>query len=409
MKILQVSKFLVRRGGVETYVFDLGLLLEGAKHDVQYYGMDGQDRLVGNRWGIYAPATELGGHQGVSRIGDIAQSVDSRENKRRMSRLLDSFKPDIVHFNNIHYHLTPSVIEAAAEYRAHVGKPVGLVMTMHDYHSIVPCDGCMNNRTYDVCDVCLDGRFARCAVRGCTRGGRAKSVVASIEARYWRNRHVYRLLDKVVCPSAYMKEKFDRVPDFVGKTVHLSNFSNVERRTYEKEPYVLYFGAYNRDKGVATLLEIAAKHPEINFKFAGKGPLKDAMDGMDNVEDLGFNTGERLREVVGRASLAIVPSECIENSPFAVIESLCSGTPVLGADIGGIPELIDAGVTGELFRFRDAADLEGKLVSLWNDPLRCANYARNCAEFEPMSPKTYLDRLMEMYGRALEGIPEESS
>ena len=401
MKVLQVSKFLGRRGGVETYLIDLGRLLEKSGCQVEYFGMAGSDRVVGNRWGIYAPALELGGNQNGSRVMDIARTIDSKTNKKLMVQILEKFEPDIVHFNNIHYHLTPSVIEAAAAYKARSKKPVGLVMTMHDYHSVVPCDGCMNNRTYEICDRCLDGHFVRCAIHGCTRGGRAKSAVAFAEAKYWNDKHVFRLLDKVICPSQYMKDKFDRVADFNGRTVHLPNFTNLERRTFEKERYVLYFGAYNRDKGVKTLLQVASKHPEISFKFAGKGPLSSEMKSLSNVQDLGFNTGERLREIVGRATLTVMPSEWLENSPFAVLEALCSGTPVLGANIGGIPELIDDGVTGELFAFRDKEDLERKLVSLWNDPGRCACYAHNCAAFEPMSAESYLIRLSDIYKQAM--------
>lgn len=398
MKVLQVSKFLVHRGGVETYLFDLGALLEDAGHDVQYFGLDDPGKVVGNRWNIYAPNMELGGKQGLSRVKDVARTIESAENAKRFSELLNAFQPDVVHFNNIHYHLTPSVLEAAVRYRRNAKKHISLVMTMHDYHSIVPCDGCMNNRSYEICDECLDGHFLRCAVRGCTRGGRAKSFIAAAEAYWWKRRRIYAGLDVAICPSNYMKKKFDRVPEFAGRTVHLPNFTNLERRTYEKNRYVLYFGAYNRDKGVATLLDIARRHPEIRFKFAGKGPLASSMQEMPNVEDLGFNTGEVLRSIVGRATLAVMPSECLENSPFAVLEALCSGTPVLGANIGGIPELIDDGVTGELFEFRDEEDLEEKLISLWNDPDRCARYSRNCAEFEPMSSGKYLARLMGIYG-----------
>lgn len=409
MKILQVSKFLVRRGGVETYLLDLGSLLSAAGHDVQYYGMEDSNRFVGNDYGIYAPAIELGGRQGVSRVLDVANTINSKAVFKSFSKLLDSFQPDVIHLNNIHYHLTPAVIVAAHRYKVASSKPVCIVMTMHDYHSAVPCDGCMNNSTYEICDRCLDGRYSRCAISQCTRGGRAKSVVAAIESIYWHRKKVYGLLDCAICPSMYMKNKFDRVPEFIGKTVHLPNFTNLERRSYKKERYVLYFGAFNRDKGVGTLLDIAEKHPEIQFKFAGKGPLAGRMNGMPNVENLGFNTGEALREIVGRGTLTAMPSECLENSPFAVLEALCSGTPVLGARIGGIPELIDEGVTGELFEFRNSSDLESKLISLWNDPERCSRYAANCESFEPMSPGHYLDALTDIYAGAMERSSEEFS
>jgi glycosyltransferase involved in cell wall biosynthesis len=408
MKILQVSKFLVRRGGVETYLIDLGQLLKSVGHEVEYFGMDDAERVVGNRYGIYAPPIEFGGNQGLSRIADVRRTIDSKAAADAMARILLEFQPDVVHLNNIHYHLTPSVIEAAYAYKASAGRPIGIVMTMHDYHSIVPCDGCMNNRTYEICDKCLDGRYWRCAIRGCTRGGRAKSAVASMEAAYWARKHVWAKLDCVICPSMYMKQEFDRVSDFTGRTVHLPNFSNLERRTYEKERYVLYFGAYNRDKGVATLLEVAKRHPEIEFRFSGRGPLAPSMRSIPNVCDLGFNTGEKLHAIVGRAALVVVPSECLENSPFTVIEAFCAGTPVLGARIGGIPELVEDGVTGELFEFRNSADLERRLVSLWNDQEKCAHYAANCVRFEPMSGRHYLSELMSIYEKAAARPAEEA-
>lgn len=401
MKILMVNKFLVRRGGVETYVFDLGKLLAAAGHEVQYFGMDCEGRLLGNDWGIYAPNIDLGGQQGVARLLDIPSAVCSREAAQRITHLLGAYHPDVIHFNNLHYHLTPSVIESAAAYRARVKRPVSLVMTMHDYHCIIPCDGCMNNSSYEVCDRCLDGRYLRCAMRACTRGGRAKSVVATLESAYWHRKKIYRSLGRIICPSLCMKDKFDQSPDFMGRTVHLPNFTNVERISApEKSRYVLYFGAYNRDKGVATLLSLARRHPEISFDFAGRGPLAADMKDLPNVHDHGFLEGGALRSVVSRAALVVVPSEWLENSPFTVLEALSAGTPVLGADVGGIPELVDDGVTGELFRFRDEADLERRLVALWNDPARLARYAKNCASFEPMSPEHYVNEIERVYAEA---------
>jgi len=402
MRILQVNKFLIRRGGVETYLLELGHLLEQAGDEVQYFGMDDDNKVVGNRWDIYAPRIDLGGRQRISRVTDIARLINSRVNANRFTQLLELYKPDVIHFNNIHYHLTPSVILAAYEYKRYAEKQVGLVMTMHDYHSIVPCDGCMNNSSYEICDECLDGHYWRCARKCCTRGGRAKSIVAAAEAEYWNKRQVYRCLDRVICPSSFMKEKFDRVPDFTGRTVHIPNFTVLERKSYMKERYILYFGAYNRDKGVATLLDVARHHPDIPFKFAGRGPLTPLMIGISNVDDMGYQTGNELHGLIGRAALVVVPSEWPENSPFVVLEALCCGTPVLGANIGGIPELVNDGVTGELFEFRDPVDLDEKLTALWEDSKRLKAYSRNCIGFSPMTSARYVQELHSVYSFAMD-------
>ena len=411
MRVLLVNKFLERRGGVETYVLELGRVLAEAGHEVQYFGMDGPERVVGNEWGIYVPRIELGGRQGLARVADVARTVRSRTAHDLLADLLRRFQPDVVHLNNIHYHLTPTVIEAAAEYKAAAKRPVGIVMTEHDFHSVIPCDGCLNNSTYQICDECLDGRYFRCARRACVRGGRAKSVVGALESAYWHTCGVYRHVDVAICPSAYMRGKFEAVPEFSGRTAHIPNFSNVQRavRPAKKEGYVLYFGAYNRDKGVGALAEVARRHPEITFRFAGRGPLAEVIRALPNAQDLGFLSGDDLREVIAKASLAVVPSECLENSPFTVIEAQCLCTPVLGANVGGIPELVKDGATGRLFEFRDERDLERKLVKLMTDSELLERYARNCKEFEPMSCEHYLGLLEDVYRHAQERRPHEEA
>ena len=74
---------------------------------------------------------------------------------------------------------------------------------------------------------------------------------------------------------------------------------------------------------------------------------------------------------------------------------------MLGARIGGIPELVNDGVTGELFEFRNAEDFERRLVSLMGDPDRLDRYTKNCASFEPMSQQRYYELLLDVYAEAM--------
>lgn len=73
------------------------------------------------------------------------------------------------------------------------------------------------------------------------------------------------------------------------------------------------------------------------------------------------------------------------------------GTPVLGANIGGIPELIQDGVTGELFESGNAEDLKGKLEALWKDPDKTAQYTQNCKNVKFDTLPEYTDKLMKYY------------
>jgi glycosyltransferase involved in cell wall biosynthesis len=79
------------------------------------------------------------------------------------------------------------------------------------------------------------------------------------------------------------------------------------------------------------------------------------------IEFLGYKPWNEIKEIVGKARFLALPSEWYENNPLSVIESLCLGTPVLGAHIGGIPELIQEGKNGALFESRNINDLKEKI------------------------------------------------
>jgi glycosyltransferase involved in cell wall biosynthesis len=94
-----------------------------------------------------------------------------------------------------------------------------------------------------------------------------------------------------------------------------------------------------------------------------------------------------------KSKFSVVPSEWYENNPFSVIEPLCLGTPVLGANVGGIPELIEPGKSGELFEMGNAEDLEAKLRRML-----AGDYS---FDVEPLrkhfSKDNYLEQMMSVY------------
>ena len=96
------------------------------------------------------------------------------------------------------------------------------------------------------------------------------------------------------------------------------------------------------------------KYNDFNLKLVGTGPLLDRYRSMYkdclNIEFLGFKHWDELKKILQKAQFSIVPSEWYENNPLTIIESYSVGTPVLGANIGGIPELIDPYKTGLIFK-----------------------------------------------------------
>lgn len=140
-------------------------------------------------------------------------------------------------------------------------------------------------------------------------------------------------------------------------------------------------------------MEAAKELPEIPFVFAGSGPLEGELEKIPNVTNVGFQTGEALELLIRQARLTVLPSECYENCPFTVLESISYGTPVLGADIGGIPELIEVGRTGELFESGNLEELKTRLVQQYFDSGKYFLHEKNT---EMMSVERYTDYLMEL-------------
>ena len=130
-----------------------------------------------------------------------------------------------------------------------------------------------------------------------------------------------------------------------------------------------YIGRLSEEKGVRTLIKAAVK-ANVVLNIAGGGPLleelKEKYRKNKNIHFLGHLSAEKTAELLMNSQASIMPSECYENNPLGVIESLCAGTPVIGANIGGIPELIDneSGVVYPSGDVEDLAHLDGGLCFL---------------------------------------------
>jgi len=320
------------------------------------------------------------------------------EARKKIRLVLDSFSPDVVHLNNIQFHLTPSILLEIAKYRKQAGRKVKIIYTAHDYQLICPSHG-LFDCDYRICEKCLSGRYLNCLKTKCVKNSRMKSLLGMLDAYFWKWNHAYDYIDTIICCSAFLKSKLDTQDRFCSKTVAIHNFSNtVSYDQVEKENYVLEFGHLSKDKGTYTLLEAAKKMPETKFVFAGYGEAVQNIERIKNAEYVGFKSGNDLASLVQRAVVSICPSEIYENCPFSVIESQMYGTPVIGSRMGGIPELIDEGITGELFEAGNAAELEEKLRKILYTKGLLERYSANCREKHFETSESYYQKLMAIYG-----------
>ena len=381
MRVLIINKFLYPNGGSETYIFKLGEALEQHGHEVQYFGMEHEGRCVGNRVNAYTSGMDFHGGSKLSKLTYPIKTIYSKEARVQLRKVLDDFKPDVCHLNNFNYQLTPSIILEIVKWRKETGRDCKIIFTAHDYQLVCPNHMLNNPNTHQNCEKCLGGHFVNCMKGKCIHGSTAKSAIGMMEAEFWKWKGTYKYIDTMICCSEFMKSKMDSNPLFATKTVAMHNFiDKVEWKETEKKDYVLYFGRFSEEKGIGTLIKVCKELPDVQFIFAGTGPLEETVNGIKNIKNVGFQKGEALEKLIREARFSIYPSEWYENCPFSVMESQMYGTPVLGANIGGIPELIQVGKTGELFESRNGEDLKRKIEKLWRDKKLCAEYSANCKD-----------------------------
>ena len=403
MRILIVNKFLYPNGGSETYIFKIGKQLQQMGHEVQYFGMEHEGRVVGNHAESYTSDMDFHG-TGISRLLYPFRILYSWESRKKIRIVLEDFHPDVVHLNNINFQLTPSIIDEIRNFDS----SIRIVYTAHDSQWVCPGHLLRVPATGELCTRCIDGAYRNCMKHRCIHNSRIKSILGMLEAEVYRSRNTYKKVDIIICPSEFMNRLLSHNKALRGRTVTLHNFAdyslkNLKLEKNTEQSYVLYFGRYGEEKGIFTLLEACRRLPEIPFIFAGKGPLQEQVNSVDNVTDKGFLSGIELQQLIRNATFTVFPSECYENCPFTVMESQINGTPILASDLGGTPELIQEGVTGETFKAGDVDQLEEKIWKLWNCPERCKEYRENCEALSFADGENGFDTLEE-YCQKLEAI-----
>lgn len=381
MRILLANKFYYRRGGDCVYVLNLEQLLKKHGHEVAVFAMDYPENMD-TEWKRYFP-------KNMGKVMAFTRPFGSREVKDKFNRLLDDFRPDVVHLNNIHTQLSPVLAELAHR------RGIRVVWTLHDYKLLCPRYDCLlNGRT--VCETCFNGNKKACLDNKCMKGSRLASFIGYREAVVWNRQRLENATDILICPSRFMADKMAQGGFDVRKMKVLCNFIDTgkcAKGDYGKGDYYCYIGRLSREKGIGTLIDAANRLP-YKVKIIGDGPLANELKAVahNHIEFLGHKEWDEIKTLVGLARFSVVPSEWYENNPLSVIESQCLGTPVLGARIGGIPELTDM-----TFSSGNVADLKARIEKMWDAPF---DYRKMAEEAQrKYNAETYYDNIIKVYSK----------
>lgn len=388
MRILLSNKFYYRRGGDCIYMLNLEQLLKAHGHEVAVFAMDYPEN-IDTPWKKYFP-------QNMTKLMAFTRPFGSREVRNKFGKLLDDFKPDVVHLNNIHTQLSPVIAELSH------GRGIRTVWTLHDYKLLCPRYDCLRGGK-EICELCFNGDKAPCKTYRCMKGSRLASEIGYREAVTWNRKRLEECTDLFICPSRFMAEKMAQGGFIKDKLKVLCNFIDIEKcrkNDYAKDDYYCYVGRLSHEKGVGTLVEAAARLP-YKLKIIGGGELSEELRIKSEklkgkVEFLGFRQWTDIKDIVGKARFTVMPSEWYENNPLSVIEAECLGTPVLGSRIGGIPELINEGVNGMTFESGNANDLTEKIKAMYNADFDYKAIAD--AAMKRYNAESYYEEIIKVYG-----------
>ena len=400
MKVLLINNCHWRRGGSETVYFGTADLLIKAGHEVVFLGLEDEKN-------IHTEQPEYFVKRGNALKNMVAYFANG-EAAKVVESVIKKEKPDIAHAHLLWGGITASIIPILHKH----GVP--FVHTAHDYRMVCPAYTFRNGRG-EVCESCRGAKFVQCINNRCAKGSLPQSVLMTLEMIY-RNRkwHPAKELDGLIYVSNFAKQKHEEMDVKFAKTMNtvLYNITTVGD-TYppveNNGGYYLYYGRLSGEKGVPTLVDAFAKHPELTLKVVGTGPVEEELKQKQysNIEYLGYKSGEELYNLVRFAKYVCVPSEWYENNPMTIIEAYSMGVPVIGARIGGIPEIVDEGKTGFLFQSGNVESLDKVITqSLAINDMDYAKMKKLAVEFcsQHFSSKQYPQKLLGFYENVIENF-----
>lgn len=397
--ILNVSQNYHVRGGSDRYFFTLAELLQKHGHRVVPFTAASPNN-ESSEWENYFPRGADFEHPGA---GDLLRFLYSHDAVKSIRQLLQDTDINLAHFHIYYGKLTTSILEVLKR------DGIPLIQTLHEYKLTCPVYSHLSND--QICEACEGKHFWRALPKRCNRGSLARTALSVTESYVSKMLGAVKKFDHFISVSHFLRKKMisHGIPEDKISTVH--NFVDVSDITpnFSEGDYILYFGRVHRSKGILTLIAAAVPLTDVPIYIVGDGEAMPEVqriieeNGCKHIHLLGFKQGDELRELIGNSICTVLPSEWYENCPMSVLESYAYGKPVIGADIGGIPELIVDGVDGFLVPSGEQETLQDRL--LWmsehkSEAAEMGRVGRHKMETE-FNADIHYERIMNVYQQFL--------
>jgi glycosyltransferase involved in cell wall biosynthesis len=340
-------------------------------------------------------------HSILMRAGAFWTGAYNRASYREMHRLLEADRPDLVHVHSVYPMFSPSILLACRK----AGVPV--VMTVHTHN--LTCPTWFHLRNGSTCESCLGGNEYQCVRHNCRQNLLESTAYAlrSFVARRFRLFH--NNVDILMVPTHFSKTMLLRAGFDRDQVMVVPNPTAVTEIPSDRAlgDYVAFAGRISPEKGLDTLLSAAALLPHLSFKVAGDGPVLPSMIARapKNVSFEGRLAYDQLLSFYRKARMLVVPSVWFEPFGMVAADAMALGLPVVASRIGGLPDVVDEGVTGLLFEPGNAAELAQQICRIWADPelgARLGQSGRTKAAHR-YSQEAYYRNLLAAYNTAIHG------
>lgn len=308
-------------------------------------------------------------------------NFDKKELSEEFRKELHEYAPDIVHFHNM-FALSLSMIDDCIQLK------IPVVLTLHDYWGICPRN-LLIKEDGSLCDE-KDARCLMCHGNLILEDG----ATISLQERNLQIMRYYNKVNLLISPSRYLSEKYtERGLDRETIKVISNGIETGVFKKYKKtKSNILRFGYVGQiiwHKGIENLLKsmdflTTLEKNKMSLLIVGSGEeifldyCKQSAKKINFIKFLGKINHKDMPKIFSSIDILIVPSIWPENLPCTILEAMASGTPVIASDLGGIPELIDDGINGFLFKHDDPGSLADKIRGVINDPAKIQKMREAC-------------------------------
>jgi len=382
LKILLCHNYYKTRAG-EGLVFEheKNLLIKNG-HEVQIYTRDNK---------------EINSFSAGKKISSFLNGFNNKKTQNDIDRIISESRPDVAHIHNVFPLISPAIYVALNRHK------VPIVQTFHNFRFICPNGLLFINEKE--CPYFLKKKF-HCIKNKCYRQSYLYSAWYS--AILAHNKKTFKeKIDRYIALNSFTKSIFVKAGFDEQKIIVKPNSASADSSTFNKNPenYIIFAGRLSQEKGAFTLLKAAAKVPSLPLKILGSGPLENeikkfiADNNLNHIELLGYQPQKQFEKYLVDALITILPSECFENCPLTVINSLYLGTPVIASRTGGIPDFVPEEKAGWLFTPGNVDELTQKLQMVENNKEKIIKMRTQVREWgvEQFSPETNYKRLMKIY------------